>query len=163
MIGLDDERWNGLKAGYRVPFDPRPLLLKLDAGTDVETVWHELWGELYHQGDVGEASYAAVPHLVRIYRQRGVLDWNSYAIVAIIELARGRGKNLDVPTWLEDSYFNALRELAEIGMAEYSRAKEPDEIRAILSVLAIQKGARVHAKFLVDYSEEELLDLESQT
>jgi hypothetical protein len=91
-----------------------------------------------------------------------VLDWNTYAIVAIVELARGRGENPHLPKWLEAGYFDAIRELAEIGVVEYWHAKEPGEIRAILSILAIQQGARTHAKFLVEYSEEELLDLESQ-
>jgi hypothetical protein len=162
MLGFDDKRWDGLKGGYRMPFDPRPLLLRLESGEDAEAVWHELWEELHHQGDIGEASYAAVPHLVRIYRQTGVLDWNTYAIVAIIELARGRCKNPDVPKWLEAAYFGAIKELAEIGIAEYPHAKEPEEIRGILGILAIQKGARTHGKFLVEYSEEELLDIESQ-
>jgi hypothetical protein len=61
MLDLDDKRWEDLKGGYRIRFDPRPLLLKLESGTDSEVVWRELWGGLYHQGDVGEASYAAVP------------------------------------------------------------------------------------------------------
>jgi hypothetical protein len=60
------------------------------------------------------------------------------------------------------SYFNAIRELAETGIVEYSQAKASEEVRSILSILAIQKGARAHAKFLVKYSEEELLDFESQ-
>jgi hypothetical protein len=162
MLSLDDERWDGLKGGYQVPFDPRRLLAGLESGKDGASVWHGLWEGLHHQGDVGEASYAAVPHLVRIYRQRGAVDWNTYAIVAIIELARGRGKNPDVPKWLETSYFNAIRELAETGIVEYSQAKASEEVRSILSILAIQKGARAHAKFLVKYSEEELLDFESQ-
>jgi hypothetical protein len=162
MLSFDDKRWDGLKGGYRVPFDPRPLLLRLESEEDVAVVWHEIWDELHHQGDVGEGSYAAVPHLVRIYRQRGVLDWNTYAIVAIVELARGRGENPEVPNWLEADYFGAIRELAGIGVAEYPQAKDPEEIRAILGIMAIQKGARTHGKFLVEYSEEELLDLESQ-
>jgi len=162
MLRLDDERWDDLRGGYRVPFDPRPLLLKLESGKDAAAVWHELWEELHHQGDVGEASYAAVPHLVRIYRQRGVVDWNAYAIVAIIELSRGKGRNPEVPKWLEEDYFSAIKQLAETGTAELSRAKEPEEIRAILGILAIYKGARTHGRFLVEYSEEELLDLESR-
>jgi hypothetical protein len=163
MLSLDDKRWDDLNGGYRVRFDPRPLLAKLDSGIDVEAVWHELWGELYHQGDVGEGSYAVVPHLVRIHRQWGVVDWNTYAIVATIELSRGQGKNPEVPRWLEDDYFSAIEELAKLGIAEYPQAKDPEDIRAILSILAIQKGARTHGRFLVEYSEEELLDLESPT
>ena len=42
---------------------------------------------------MGEATYAAVPHLVRIHRKGGIADWNTYAIVAIIELAREKGDN----------------------------------------------------------------------
>lgn len=162
MLSLDDKRWSDLKGGYRTQFDPRPLLSALETGKDNTAVWHELWEELHHQGDVGEASYAAVPHLVRIYRQRGVVDWNTYAIVAIIELARGRGENPQVPEWLEDGYNRAIQELAEIGAAEVLRAKDLEDVRAILSIIAISKGARTHAKFLLEYSAEELLDLETR-
>jgi hypothetical protein len=110
---------------------------------------------------VGEASYAAVPHLVRIHSLRGAVDWNTYAIVAIIELARGQRGNPEVPEWLERDYFAAIRELAEIGTSKLSRATAPEDIRAILGILAIAKGARTHGRFLVEYSEEELLELES--
>jgi hypothetical protein len=161
MSSFDDKRWSDLKGGYRTKFDPRPLLTKLETGKDTETVWHALWEGLHHQGDVGEASYAAVPQLVRIHRRRGVADWNTYAIIAIIELARGQGANPEVPEWLEKEYFGAIRELAEIGSVEVLSAKAPEDICAILGILAIAQGARTHGRFLVEYSEEELLNLES--
>ena len=97
MISLEDARWSNMSAGYRVPLDPRPLLKRLETDTDTTEVWHELWDELHHQGDVGEASYAAVPIIVESYQKRGVIDWNAYAIVAIIELARNERDNPDVP------------------------------------------------------------------
>jgi hypothetical protein len=75
---------------------------------------------------VGEASYAGVPHLVRIYRERGVVDWNTYAIVAVIELARDGGKNPPVLKWLKEDYFHALRDLAEVGAAEVLKAKNSE-------------------------------------
>jgi hypothetical protein len=162
MLSLDDECWNNLKGGYRTKFDPRPLLAKLEIGKDIETVWHELWEELHHQGDVGDASYAAVPHIVRIHRGSEAGYWDTYAIVAIIELARGQRENPDVPEWLEKEYFAAIRELSEIGSSEVLRAKAPEDVRAILSVIAIARGARTHGKFLVEYTEEELLDIESR-
>ena len=162
MLDLNDDRWNSFTGGYRVQFDPRPLLVKLEAGNDIDRVWRELWQELYHQGDVGEASYAAVPHLVRIHRQRGVVDWNTYSIVGIVELARGQRNNPEVPKWLQEDYFTAIKELAQMGAAELQLAKTPEEIRSILGVLAIEKGARTHGRFLLEYSEEELLDFESR-
>jgi hypothetical protein len=73
MLSLDDDRWNQLTGGRRTPCDPRPLLAKLEADDDTKEVLPNLWDELHHQGDVDEASYACVPHLVRIYRQRSVL------------------------------------------------------------------------------------------
>jgi hypothetical protein len=162
MLSFDDNRWNDLTGGYRVKCDPRPLLAQLESEETKETAWQELWEELHHQGDVGEASYASVPHLVRIHRKSGLDAWNTYAIVAIIELARGKGTNPEVPKWLEEGYLRAIRELAKIGTTEISRTEEPEALRAILGVIAIAKGLRMHGQFLVKYSEDELLDIESR-
>jgi hypothetical protein len=108
---------------------------------------------------VGEASYAAVPHLVRIHHQRGVVDWNTYAIVATIELARGIGTNPDVPAWLRQEYEEAIHQLAETGLRELPRAEGQEAIRSILGILAIWKGARTYAQVLSSFSEDELLQL----
>jgi hypothetical protein len=162
MLSLIDNRWPKLLGGYRVPLDVRPLLLRLDKEQDTASIWDELWNELHHQGDVGEASYASVPHIVRIYRERGTVDWNTFAIVATIELARKEGKNPDAPKWLEEGYFLAIRELAEIGVEEILRTDDPDIIRAMLGIVAIERGLRTHGKFLVNYSEDEMLDIESR-
>jgi hypothetical protein len=160
MLSLDDKRWQNLEGGYRTQFDPRPSLSRLDTNDDTNAAWRDLWEGLHHQGDVGEASYAAVPHLVRIYRKGGAIDWNTYAIVAVIELARDDGKNPPVPKWLGEDYFQAIRDLAERGAVEVLQTKNPEEVRAILSILALSAGARTHAKFLVEYSAEELLEME---
>jgi hypothetical protein len=151
-----------MTGGYKMPLDPRPLLRKLETEHDTARVWQELWEELHHQGDVGDASFAAVPFLVRIYQERGVIDWNTYAIVAIIELARTEGKNPDVPEWIAEDYFQAIRKLAEIGTKEVMRAESADDVCAILSVVAIEKGLRTHGRFLVNYSEAEMIDIESR-
>jgi hypothetical protein len=163
MLNMDDQRWEKLLGGYRIPYDPRPALTKLQSGTNDALVWREMWNELHHQGDVGEASYAAVPHLVRIYWERPTADWNVYAIVAVIELARKHGKNPDVPTWLNSSYFQAIQDLANLGPQELHQAQDPELVRAILSVIAIAKGIRTHAKFLLEYSEDELLEREGDS
>ena len=92
MLSFEDKRWQNLEGGYREKFDPRPQLSKLLANNDTKVAWHELWEGLHHQGDIGEASYAAVPELVRIYRERRELDWNTYAIVGVVELAVRMGK-----------------------------------------------------------------------
>ena len=162
MLSLDDNRWNNLTGGDRMKCDPRLLLAQLENAENKEAAWHELWEELHHQGDVGESSYASVPHLVRIHRKSGIVDWNTYAMVAIIELAREKGNNPEVPKWLEDDYPRAIRELAEVGATEIWRTDEPDAVLSILGIIAIAKGLRTHGKFLVEYSEDELLDIEAR-
>ena len=163
MLNFDDERWSQLEAGYRIVFDVRPLLLKLNSGRDTPEVWKELWNELHHQGDVGAASYAAVPHLVKIHKERGIVDWNTYAIVAVIELARTESNNPDVPNWLNDSYFQAVNDLARIGTAEIFKTSDTETVRSILSLLAIAKDLRIHGQFVLDYSEDELLEMKKRS
>jgi hypothetical protein len=63
------------------------------------------------------------------------LDGCTYAIVAVIELARYNRKNPKVPKWLDDGKD-----------AEHCSLQSA--------------GARTHAKFLINYSSEELLEME---
>lgn len=160
MLSFDDERWNNLTGGYKTPFDPRASLRKIEGQQDTVIAWEELWEELHHQGDVGVASYAAVPELVRIHRTGIVADWNLYAIVAVIELARTEPQNPEVPDWLRDDYFRSIQELAEMGTKNILSAEESETKRAILSVISIARGLRTHGKFLVEYSEDDLLKME---
>ena len=160
MKHLEDSRWEQLKGGYKTKYDPRPALAKLEKHQDVDSAWAELWNELHHQGDVGEASYAAVPELVRIHKQHGSVYWNVYGLTAVIELARANPSNPELPDWLAASYFDAIRELAVIGAAEIFGTEDPDTARAILGVIAIERSLRKHAEILVEYSESELEQIE---
>jgi hypothetical protein len=160
MLGFEDERWKELEAGYRVPIDLRPLLQRLESARDVEGSWHEFWQELYHQGDVGVGSFVAVPHLVRIHRIRGTSDWNTYAIAAAVELARANRGNPDVPVWAREAYDQALRDLARIGLEQLPAAEDRETVRSILGLLAVVYGARTYGRVLVEFTEDEVLELE---
>jgi hypothetical protein len=85
MLNFNDQRWEHLTGGFKIPFDPRPCLRQIESTQNTDDARKELWEELHHQGDVGSASYAAVPELVRFHRMGGAADWNLYAIVAIID------------------------------------------------------------------------------
>jgi len=160
MLDLDDSRWTTLRAGYRIPVDLRPYLAALETGEALDAAWHELWQELYHQGDIGEGSLVVVPHLVRIHRERGVVDWNTYAIVGAIELARNNNGNPDCPDWANTAYHQALRELGLLALAELPKAFAPEAVSSILAILAITKGARTYARMLLDFSEDEILEID---
>jgi len=153
---LSDERWEHLTGGYRIGYDPRPALAQLRVGQDEDAVWKELWDELHHQGDVGEASYAAVPELVRIYKKRGIVRWQTFAMVATIELRRTEAGNPKLPVWLADDYLTAIQELAVAGARDIFQTSEPDTIRAILGLIAIARGLRVWGELLAHYSEPEI-------
>jgi hypothetical protein len=157
MLTLEDPRWTGLRGGYRVPYDPRPALAALEASNPPAAAWKELWNELHHQGDVDEASYAAVPHLVQIHTRRGVADWNTYALVATIDDARRltQRANPSLPPWLAESYAAALRELAAIGLWDFRYATDATLVSSILSILAIEKGQPFLGRIAIDFSDEE--------
>ena len=86
-----------LISGYKIPYDPWPILNRLDS--DRESAVDELWENLYHQGDIGSASYAAVPKLV---------EAGELSLVAAIEVARQSEHNSVIPESLEADYYQAL-------------------------------------------------------
>lgn len=143
-MDLDDERWSGLSGGYGEIYDPRDAIRRLEAGD--EAAWDELWQELHHQGDIGIASYAAVPELVRVHAARGVPDWNTYAYAATIEEARRNGRNPALPDWLRPDYESAWQDLQALGLAELAAAASDELIRCILAVLALGKGQATLAR-----------------
>lgn len=138
MIPLFDSKWRSLCGGYKIPYDPSEALSKLENG---ENSWDELWEELHHQGDVGEASYAAVPHLIRIAQEQNECSWELYSLVATIEIERHRKSNPKIPDWLITDYEAAMQNLQNLAMADLAEASNPDLIRSILGVLALSKGA----------------------
>lgn len=159
MLALDDPRWESLNGGYRVPYDPRPALLRLAGSDDVEGAWKELWNELHHQGDVGEASYAAVPHLVRLHEERVVHDWNTFAVAACIEIVRNRGKNPQIPDWLRTSYDAAWASLPRLALADLANCDDPIFVRCTLAVIALSKGLPAAAEMILDFDEDELREV----
>jgi hypothetical protein len=47
------------------------------------------------------------------------------------------------------------------GCHRHNAAENSDDVRVILSIIAFEKGLRIHGKFLVNYSEDEMLDIQS--
>ncbi|MFB9242100.1 hypothetical protein [Massilia antarctica] len=137
MLSLDDTGWKDLHGGYGVPYDVSVALRSMQGGNDV---WEELWNELHHQGDIGDASYAAVPQLVRIAGMAGSRDWNFYSLLAIIEVDRHRKGNPPIPAWLQSSYDEAWVRAYQVAVMDLSSSTDSLTIRAILAVLALAKG-----------------------
>ena len=150
-MDFSDNRWVGLKGGYGRPYDPRGALRRLEAETAVAEAWSELWNELHHQGDVGEASYAAVPAIARLAAGN---DWNPYALAAVIEEARSNKRNPPLPAWLADDYATAWVKLFDSGLASLRGATDETLVNAIMAVLALHKRQPMLARMAI-LSEEE--------
>jgi hypothetical protein len=158
-MDFDNPHWSQLLGGRRLPYDSKKALQALDQGGNREAAWDELWNELHHQGDVGEASYAAVPYLVRIHIARGIADWNTYALVATIDECRREGRNPVLPYGWKDDYEQAMMLLAEHGLLELRLAKDSNLSRSIIAVVAIWKHLYVLAHLATDLDEDELKEL----
>ena len=156
MLPLFDAKWATLLGGYRVPYDPSEALSRLGQGQDA---WQELWSELHHQGDVGEASYAAVPHLVRIAADAMQRSWNFYALVSTIEIERHRKSNPPLPRWLSDDYSVALRGMQSLALNDLPLRDDSLSVQAILAALALCRGQAKLGALISSLDESELDEL----
>lgn len=158
MLFLEDTRWRTLKGAYHRTYDPRGALHQL-AEQPSEAAWHELWNELHHQGDVDDASYAAVPVLADIQRNSRALGWNVYALCAAIETERHRKTNPPLPEWLRDEYESAWRLLPALALDDLRDAKHRVLVQSALSVVAIAKGMLGMGALIAGLDDSELKEI----
>jgi len=159
MLNLDDPRWTELAGGNGVPYDPRPAFERLKLDTDPDSVWQELWENLQHDGSVGEASYAAIPQLVKIVQDRPERPWSFFLLAGTIELDRESADNPVLPEWLEESYSSAWEKLFEIARDELAGAADPLTLRCLLATIAIAKGDSLRGRVLMDHDDDELEEM----
>ena len=153
MLSLDDPAWRLLEGGYHAPYDASLALRRLEAG---ENAWDELWHELHHQGRVGQASYAAVPHIVRIASLQRRGDWQPYALVSVVEVERHSKTNPPIDPTLEAAYARAIQELGELALSELRDTTDPLVIRSALGAIALSKRLPKIGAFLAMEDESEI-------
>jgi hypothetical protein len=74
--------------------------------------------------------------------RRLLFDYNPFALVVVIELARGKGKNPEVPHWLQADYDLALKDIAQYGLENLNEEWDTGTLQSILGLIAIFKGSR---------------------
>ncbi len=141
MMSLADSRWLTLDGAYRAPFDASSSLSGFATGTvSNEQFWYMVWNDLFHQDDVGVASYAAVPQIIRIYEQRGGFDYNLFTFAAGVERVRHFDDNPDLPPWLEAEYQAGLQAIIRYGIRHLADDWDAATLKSFLMLVAVYKG-----------------------
>jgi hypothetical protein len=161
VLDLNDAHWATLHQAYGSAKTIPPLLRALESNPFIRhesaggNVWFELWSALCHQGTIYTASYAAVPHIVRIaWKAIAVpsrdMPFEFFQLPASIDLERQRSTDAPaVPTTLARAYHESMAELHDLAHAVRLRPWSSELARSIAAALMIERGE-------LDYSE--LLD-----
>jgi hypothetical protein len=158
-LTLEDNIWKELNGGYKLRYDataPLKQLENTDDKKEIYRIFDELWNELHHQGDVGVASYLAVPQLVRIAKQKRLFDWNILALCSTIEQQRHLGTNPLLPTEFREYYEEGLLELKAFIIDNLNSVKDEITLRSALSALAVCNGEIKLSKAIIKLSDDVL-------
>lgn len=143
MIPLDSPRWSELKHAYGSAADIPALLARLDSfpSSDGDSEpWFSLWSALCHQDDVYSASFAAVPHIIRVLASDPMrADFSFFQLPACIEIARARDE-FPIPADLHQPYAEALQRLPVLVGAAAARQWDESLLCCALSAIAAAKG-----------------------
>lgn len=147
MIDLDDDIWaEELTHAYGSARDIPDLLreVKRDPtpkSSSRDEPWFTLWSSLCHQGDVYDASFAAVPHLVAVLEQAEFpISWDFFALPAAIECSRVHG-SVDMPLELSLPYSRALDKLLPTAMRFKGESWDHDGVQSVCAAIAAAQGA----------------------
>ena len=146
MVPLDSTIWGELTHAYGPASDIPDLLRRLAKEPEPsehrdQEPWRSLWSALCHQGDVYQASYVAVPHIVAIANEApGPIDWSFFGLPAAIEIARAKGSGPLVGPTHQAAYFAALRDLLDCIARHADDRWDEYMTQAIATALAAIKG-----------------------
>ena len=144
MLPLESPHWSELKHAYGTAGDIPPLLRQLESfpqsNRSTDEPWYSLWSALCHQDTVYSASFAAVPHIVRVLASDPLrAQYSFFQLPACIEICRQR-ENVGIPSDLRESYFLALARLPAMVGAAAAREWDADFLVCALSAVAAAKG-----------------------
>lgn len=161
ILHLTDKRWKDLEGGYRgTLYDASEALMQLekaDAIDVVNSIYKELWDELHHQGDVGLASYYAVPHLVRIAKETQLVDYNVLALVSLIEIRRHKN-NPALPKALSPQYVEAILGLESLAKIAMEKDWDLNIASSALAAIALAKNQLKLANAILNLDDEDVID-----
>ena len=156
MLPLDSPRWAELEHAYGSAENTPERLRELKPDSISEGYnepWFWIWSALAHQGDIYSASFAAVPHIVRVLSiDPENADFSFFDFPAWVEICRQK-KSVTIPPDLEKDYFAALRQLAPLAAIALNSERDDEcYLRGVLSAIAVAKGQTSLAEAILDLS-----------
>ncbi len=146
MLSLDDARWTQLRHAHGPASDVPDLLRALARGEDRSArptpldLWDRIWSALCHQGDVYDASYAAIPHVVEVGRARPTAEQPPFW--AFVGAVASASNAVVVPPDLAAAYRLALEQAEAATAACVGPALETDDALRLLIALVGIRGQR---------------------
>jgi hypothetical protein len=144
MLSLDSARWADLRTAYGDAVDVPDMLRELESVPNSEDwrdePWFSIWSALAHQGNVYSASFAAVPHVVRILAaapDRAGFDY--FAFPTVVEICRQRTAE-PIPEDLREPYMASLAKLPSLAAAAADRPWDAPMLQSVLGAIAVAKG-----------------------
>lgn len=172
LLALNDPRWANLTHAYGSAADIPALLHSLACGAEPTTSpenepWFSIWSSLCHQGDVFDASYAAVPHIVAIGCVEAFpISFNFFQFPAAVEIARATGRGPGVPDHLREAYFVAIKQIEECITRHLMHDWDQDTLLSALAAQAVAKGNHRVAEAIMNLDEnliQRLIDLDFES
>lgn len=159
-IALDSPEWRDMQHAYGSAADIPGLLRAVESFPAQEEFdsepWFTLWSSLYHKGHVYDASFAAVPHIVRVLStapQRASFDF--FLLPACIEVGRIANEAV-VPERLHDAYQEALVQLPQLAADAAHRGWDAETCMAAMAATAAATGQHLLAQLLIEMSEDDI-------
>jgi hypothetical protein len=151
MLAFSSARWRELRDARGAAKDLPGLLalapVERRPSHRPDTIWFELWSALYHKGDAYSASYAAVPHLVRIAKLPAFrFRYDPLLLCALIELARLEERGPAVPDDLRPDYVRAVAEARGLAETAARNAWDDDSWIAFAGSAAALRGDAARAR-----------------
>lgn len=158
---LTDKIWQNIDGGYKVLYDASIPLRQLEMPNnpeEIQKIFGELWNELHHQGDVGLASYLAVPQLVRIGKLKKLFDWNLLGLCCVIEQQRHLGDNPVLPPEFHEYYTQGLADLKQYVLDNLTQDLDEHTYSIALATLATCRGQAELGKAIIELTDRDVID-----
>lgn len=149
LIGIDEVPWQDLRHAYGAADDIPPLLRAIfsDIQKHGDFALHILFGSIWHQGTVYQATQFATPFLIQVLRNDSVLLKHRILIVQLLECMANGNSYLAVhyeldPEWYEKHFKEngtnkeeiLEEELGNVKAARESVLKQKDQLLELIDL-----------------------------